>query len=140
MKSERIAIVPQPNFFEHKTLKSLESMTPERFAVTLDSKNLFIQLGGAAWDSFYSLNDKSKSESFLKILKSEAWTKNRIGMEPIKPEKQIAIVVAFLVESNGISYDDHEDFIEFCHEHEIFVSKKQIEKTVKKIRKNNKNR
>jgi len=140
MKSERIAKTPQQNFFEHKTLQSLETMTPQRFAVSLDTENLFIQLGGAAWDSFYSLNDKSKSESFLKILKNEVWMKNRKATEPIKPEKQIAVVVAFLIESNGITYDDHKDFIEFCQEQEIFVSKKQVEKYAKKIRKNNKSR
>lgn len=137
MSSERLRQKPsEARFFTGKELTFLQTLSPHRFAASLPFDYLFVHIAGAAWDSFYGLDDKNKSEAFLNILKSEIWTNKNLIKGSVEPEIQVATAIAFLMENDGIKYKEHKEFIEFCKQNEIIVSKKQVEKIAKKIRKN----
>ncbi len=128
------------HFFRGGELFWLRVTSPSRFVASLPESHLFVHIVGAAWDSFYALNNPAKAASFIEILKSDRWEKDWLKEGKVEPTKQAEITIAFLMENDGVKYDQQSGFIEFLREQEIMISKKRVDKYAKKIRKNNASR
>lgn len=134
---EKVETHPAHFFRTFGESMALRMMSPQRFVASLPESHLFVHIAGAAWDSFYALDNPTKAAAFLDILKSDRWEKEWLTEGKVEPKRQAELAIAFLMENDGVKFDQQSRFVEFLKENGIRVSKKAIDKYAAKIRKNN---
>lgn len=111
----------------------LESLPPEKFVAKIPDTTLFIQVAGAAWDSFFVLKDEKKAQGFLEILRSGLLEK-QAGVKKHDPLNSIAVAVAFITVKNDITMQEHGPFLDFCRQNGFDVRDELIALCVGKMR------